>query len=91
MGNELRIGGTFVLNCVWNTPEKFEKTIPNALLRNLAKKKAKVYVIDANALATEVGLGKRTNTIMQTIFFSLCGLFSPEKGVQIMIDDIEKT
>lgn len=67
--NELKYdGGIFVLNCVWNTPEAVEKNIPNALLRNIAKKKAIFYVIDANNLALKVGLGKRTNTVMQAVF-----------------------
>ncbi len=66
----LREGGTFLLNTVMNS-EEIVSYMPNKVKRILAEKKAKFYIIDAVSLALEIGLGNRTNTIMQSAFFKL--------------------
>ena len=66
----LRKGGTFLLNTVYSAEEIVEK-MPNRVKRLLAEKEAKFYIIDAVTLAREIGLGNRTNTILQSAFFKL--------------------
>ncbi|SKA05435.1 pyruvate:ferredoxin (flavodoxin) oxidoreductase [Selenihalanaerobacter shriftii] len=63
-------GGTFLLNTVSDAEEIVEK-MPNSVKKKLAEKEAKFYIIDAITLAQEIGLGRRTNTIMQSAFFKL--------------------
>jgi len=66
----LRDGGTFLLNTV--TPlEEIEELLPNSYKIHLAQKHAKLYIINANKLAVELGLKGKTNTIMQSAFFKL--------------------
>ena len=67
MLRNLKQGGTFLLNTVKSEKELIEY-LPNSFKISLAKKKAKFYVIDAVSLAAEIGLGNRTNTIMQSAF-----------------------
>lgn len=67
---DLKENGTFLLNTTKSDEELFE-FMPNSFKKQLAEKKAKFYVIDAVNLAQDIGLGKRTNTIMQSAFFKL--------------------
>lgn len=66
----LRKGGTFLLNCVWDKDEVIAH-LPNSIKIQLAKSEAKLYILNATKLAEEIGLGNRTNTIMQSAFFKL--------------------
>lgn len=66
----LRKGGTFLVNTVLDKEEFIEK-LPNSVKIQLAKKEAKLFIINAIKLAKEIGLGLRTNTIMQSAFFKL--------------------
>jgi pyruvate-ferredoxin/flavodoxin oxidoreductase len=66
----LRENGAFLLNCVWDKDEVVEH-LPNSVKKQLAVSKAKFYIINATKLADEIGLGNRTNTIMQSAFFKL--------------------
>lgn len=66
----LKDGGTFLLNTVKKGDELIE-FLPNSFKKALAEKHAKFYIIDAVDLAREIGLGNRTNTIMQSAFFKL--------------------
>ncbi|MDD3382935.1 MAG: pyruvate:ferredoxin (flavodoxin) oxidoreductase [Bacilli bacterium] len=66
----LKKGGTFLLNTVRSATEVVE-FLPNSFKKALADKKAKFYIIDAISLAIKIGLGHRTNTIMQAAFFKL--------------------
>ncbi len=67
---DLKENGTFLLNSTKSDQELID-FMPNSFKKQLAEKKAKFYVIDAVNLAQEIGLGKRTNTIMQSAFFKL--------------------
>jgi pyruvate-ferredoxin/flavodoxin oxidoreductase len=64
----IKDGGTFVINSHW-TPEEMEEKLPAAMRRTIAQKKLKFYSINAEKIASEVGLGGRINMIMQTAFF----------------------
>jgi len=80
----LKDGGTFLLNTVHNE-EEIVKHLPNSFKIQLAKKNAKFYIIDAVHLAREIGLGSRTNTILQSAFFKLNEQIMPyEKAQELM-------
>ncbi len=87
----LRDGGTFLLNTV--TPkEEIEEFLPNSVKIQLAKKHAKFYIINAVDLAVQIGLGRRTNTIMQSAFFKLNEHIMPyEKAQELMKKYAAKT
>ena len=66
----LKKGGTFLLNT--DIPaDELEARLPNRMKKQLADKEAKFYIIDANSIAAKIGLGRRTNTILQSAFFYL--------------------
>ncbi|HIP44224.1 MAG TPA: pyruvate:ferredoxin (flavodoxin) oxidoreductase [Sulfurospirillum arcachonense] len=69
----LKDGGTFLLNSIWTVEETISK-MPNHVKKTLADKKAKFYIINATKLARDIGLGGRTNTIMQSAFFKLADI-----------------
>ena len=70
MVSYLKDGGTFLINTTL-TEEQLLNIVPNHVKKQLAEKHAKFYMIDAVSLAREIGLGNRTNTIMQSAFFKL--------------------
>ena len=69
MVNDLKEGGSFLLNAPWTTVEELEANLPAKVKNLLAKKKANLYVIDAISIAAKLGLRGRTNTILQSAFF----------------------
>ena len=81
MLRDLREGGTFLLNTTKSEDELIE-FLPNFFKKALADKKAKFYIIDAINLARDIGLGKRTNTIMQSAFFKLNEQIMPYNQAQ---------
>ena len=86
----LRQGGTFLLNTV-HTAEGVISHMPNSFKKQLAEKNAKLYIIDAVTLAKEIGLGRRTNTIMQSAFFKLNEQIMPyERAQELMKKYVEK-
>ena len=86
----LKENGTFLLNCVWSKEEVVEK-LPNKVKKELAEKNAKFYIINATKLAVELGLGNRTNTIMQSAFFKLAEVVEYEKAKEYMKEFIVKS
>ena len=91
MVRNLKDGGTFLLNT--NIPaEEIENRLPNNMLANLAKKHANFYIIDANKLAMETGMGRHTNTILQSAFFRLNEQIMPySKSLELMKDSARHT
>ena len=87
----LKKGGTFLLNTQWTTLEQLEEHLPAKLKRQLAKREAKFYVINAVDEAEKLGLGNRTNTIMQAAFFKLANVIPIDDAVKYMKDAIEKS
>ncbi|NLM52160.1 MAG: pyruvate:ferredoxin (flavodoxin) oxidoreductase [Firmicutes bacterium] len=85
----LKKGGTFVLNCPWNV-QQLEEKLPAALRRSLAEKEANFYIIDAMAIADQVGLGNRINMIMQAVFFKLANVLDFEKAIQYLKEAIQE-
>lgn len=82
----LKKGGTFLLNTVRNAEEVVE-FLPNSFKKALADKKAKFYIIDAISLAIKIGLGHRTNTIMQSAFFKLNEQIMPYEEAQKLMKE----
>ncbi len=79
----IREGGIFLLNSIWDAKETIEK-IPNRVKKILAQKKVNFYIINATKLSREIGLGNRTNTIMQSAFFKLTEIIPYEKAQDFM-------
>ncbi len=71
MLSDLKAGGTFLLNCPWQTSEELERELPFAVKNALAKKKAKFYTVDGTKIANELGLHGRNSAVMQAAFFLL--------------------
>ena len=83
-------GGAFLLNTP--TPaNEICKTLPENYQRQLIDKKIKFYVIDANKVARESGMGGRINTVMQTCFFAVSGVLPREEAITAIKDSIRKT
>lgn len=88
---DLKDGGTFLLNCMWQTQEELSENLPALLKRRIAEKKAKFYVIDAIKYADEIGLGTRINMIMQAAFFKLANIIPIEDAIKYLKEGIEHT
>ncbi|MBB6218817.1 pyruvate-ferredoxin/flavodoxin oxidoreductase [Anaerosolibacter carboniphilus] len=86
----LKDGGTFLLNCKW-TPAELEEKLPANMKKYIAEKNIKFYTINATDIATEIGLGNRTNMIMQSAFFKLAEVISLEDAVQYLKDAVVKS
>ncbi len=91
MVRQLKEGGTFLLNTTFSA-EEIENKLPNSMLASLAKKNAKFYIINATKLALETGMGRHTNTILQSAFFKLNEQIMPyEKSLALMCDSARHT
>ncbi|MDO5650335.1 MAG: 2-oxoacid:acceptor oxidoreductase family protein, partial [Gallicola sp.] len=86
----LRDGGTFLLNSIWSA-EETAKRIPNKVKKILAQRNIKFYILNATKLAHEIGLGNRTNTIMQSAFFKLAKIIPFEEAQSYMKEYAKKT
>ena len=86
----LQKGGTFLLNTIWEGDE-LAKNLPAKVKRYFAENDIKVYYINATKIAQEIGLGNRTNTILQSAFFRITGVIPVEKAVEEMKHFIVKS
>jgi pyruvate-ferredoxin/flavodoxin oxidoreductase len=86
----LKKGGTFLLNSIWDA-EETKKRLPDHMKKYLAENKINFYMINATAIAEELGLGTRTNTIMQAAFFKLANVIPYEKAESEMKKFIYKS
>ena len=83
-------GGTFLLNTIWEGDE-LVANLPNNVKKVLAEKQVKVFYINATKIAQEIGLGNRTNTILQSAFFRITGVIPVELAVEQMKKFIVKS
>ena len=90
MVRNLKEGGTFLLNCPWDEAG-LEQNLPASMKRALAEKHARFYTIDAIGIARKLGLGSRTNTVLQASFFALTGVIPIDQAVAEMKDAIYQT
>ena len=86
----LKDGGTFLLNCVWDKDE-LDSHLPAKMKRYFAEHNIDFYIIDASHIAQEIGLGSRTNMIMQAAFFNLSKVLPIDEAVGYLKDSIVKS
>ena len=85
---DVKPGGVFLINCQW-TLEELEHHLDAASKRYIANNNIQLYTINAIDLAIKVGMGKRTNTILQSAFFSLAKVMPEAEAIQYMKDAAE--
>ena len=85
MVRDVKPGGVFLINCQW-TPEELNEHMPAEAKRYIANNNIQLYTINAIDKAIEIGLGKRTNTILQSAFFALAGVLPKEDAIRYMKD-----
>ena len=86
----LRENGTFLLNTIWDADE-LAKNLPNNVKRCFAQKNITVYYINATKIAQEIGLGNRTNTILQSAFFRITEVIPVDLAIEQMKKFIVKS
>lgn len=86
----LQKGGSFLLNSIWDV-EETKKHLPNHMKRYMAENDINFYIINATMIGQKLGLGNRTNTIMQSAFFKITGVIPYELAVSEMKHAIEKS
>ena len=86
----LKKGGSFLLNSIWNEEETKEK-LPDRMKKYLAENEIKFYIINGTKLGEDLGLGTRTNTIMQSAFFKITGVIPYDVAVDEMKKAIVKS
>ena len=85
MVRDVKPGGVFLINCQWNMEELEHHLSANAK-RYIAQNNIQLYTINAIDLAAQIGMGKRTNTILQSAFFTLAKVMPQEEAIQYMKD-----
>ncbi|MDD6160741.1 MAG: pyruvate:ferredoxin (flavodoxin) oxidoreductase, partial [Oscillospiraceae bacterium] len=82
---DVKPGGTFLINCQWSA-EELSHHLDAASKQYIAKNNVQLYIINAIDLAIEIGMGKRTNTILQSAFFTLANVMPQEEAIGYMKD-----
>ena len=88
--HELKPHGSFLLNCEW-TENELEQHVPGEILKYIADNDIKFYIIDANKESQALGLGNRSNMVLQAAFFKLANVIPVEDAVAHMKDAVKKT
>ena len=83
MVQDVKPGGIFMINCQWSD-EELDKHMPAAAKKYIADNNIQLYTINAIDKAIEIGMGKRTNTILQSAFFKLANIMPIEEAVDFM-------
>ena len=90
MVQELKDGGTFLLNCN-RSDEELEAWLPDSVKRELAIRNISFHVIDATSIAMRLGLGNHTNTVLQAAFFACSGIMDCNQAIAAMKEAARKT
>ena len=90
MVNDVKPGGIFMINCQW-TDEELDHHMPAEAKRYIAKNNIQLYTINAIDKAIEIGMGKRTNTILQSAFFALANIMPKEDAIRFMKEAAKKS
>jgi len=90
MVNDVKPGGVFLINCQW-TPEELGAHLTADAKRYIAKNNIRLYTVNAIDLAVQIGMGKRTNTILQASFFALANVLPIDNAIQYMKDAATKS
>ncbi len=88
--NEVKPGGTFLLNCQW-TPDELDEKLPAAVRKAIAERNIHFYIINAVKIGKEIGLGNRTNAVLQSAFFKLANIIPIDDAIHYMKEAIKKT
>ena len=83
MVQDVKDGGTFLLNCPWDL-EGLEEHLPGQAKRYIANHNIKLYTIDGIKIGKEIGLGGRINTVLQSAFFKLANIIPEDKAIELM-------
>jgi len=86
----LKKGGTFLLNSIWDADESRNR-LPDHMKKYMAENEIKFYTINATNIAEEIGLGNRTNTILQAAFFKISGVIPYDLALTAMKTAVKKT
>ena len=89
MVNDVKPGGVFLINCQWSA-EELDKHLTAEAKRYIANNDIQLYTVNAIDLAAEIGLGKRTNTVLQSAFFSLSKVLPAEDAIGYMKEKAQK-
>lgn len=89
MVQDVKPGGVFLINCQWDENELAEK-LNAQTKRYIAKNNIQLYTVNAIDLAAKIGLGKRTNTVLQSAFFSLAKVLPAEEAIGYMKEKAQK-
>ena len=81
--DELKEGGSFLLNCPWDTEELSER-LPGKMKKILAERHINFYTIDGIKIGKEIGLGGRINTVLQSAFFKIADIIPADKAKELM-------
>ena len=87
MVQDVKDGGTFLINCQWSD-EELDKHLPSESKKYIYDHKIKVYTVDAVDIATKIGLGKRTSTVLQSAFFKLANVLPAEEAINYMKEKV---
>lgn len=87
---ELKEKGTFLLNCEWE-PDELGDCLLAPVKQYIAENKINFYIINANKVSQELGLGNRSNMVLQAAFFKLAQIIPVEEAVKYMKDAVKKT
>ena len=90
MVRDVKPGGIFMINCQW-TDEELDHHMPAVAKRYIASNNIQLYTINAIDKAIEIGMGKRTNTILQSAFFTLAKVMPQEEAIGYMKDAATKS
>ena len=90
MVNDVKPGGVFMINCQWDF-EELSHHLNAEAKRYIAKNNIQLYTINAIDLAAKIGMGKRTNTILQSAFFTLAKVMGQAEAIQYMKDAATKS
>ena len=90
MVQDLKKGGSFLLNCSWDAKELDER-LPGKVKKFIADNDINFYTIDAFKIGKELGLGTRTNTVLQSAFFSIAKIIPEEDAIKYMKDAATKS
>ncbi|MFR5135520.1 MAG: pyruvate:ferredoxin (flavodoxin) oxidoreductase [Acutalibacter sp.] len=90
MVQDLKKGGSFLLNCAWDAEELNER-LPGKVKRYIADNEINLYTIDGFKIGKEIGLGTRINTVLQSAFFSIAKIIPEEDAIKYMKDAATKS
>ena len=89
MVNDVKPGGVFLINCQWDLDE-LNHHMPAEAKRYIAKNNIQLYIVNAIDIAAKIGLGKRTNTVLQSAFFSLSKVLPEAEAIGYMKEKAQK-